>query len=260
MKSICTLLWSFLILTSFSGGSELNTIEDYKDGEFLKYRVHYMGITAGYASLQLKEKNYNNQRHFHAIGKGWTTGATKFFYKVNDRYETYFNKDTQLPSKFIRKVNEGGYIKDKELDFDQKKQFVTVNNKKYNTQKTYQLPGKVQDMLSSFYYLRKMNHQTFTVGSVKKIDVFMDEEIFPFKVKVLEKVTLKTDFGKVKAIKLRPYVQSGRVFKEDESLTIWVTDDENLIPILVKAELVVGSIKAELQSFKNLKSKIKVYL
>jgi hypothetical protein len=53
-------------------------------------------------------------------------------------------------------------------------------------------------------------------------------------------------------------VQSGRVFKEKESLTVWVTDDKNKMPILIKAELAVGSLKASLTEFKGLKHSFKI--
>jgi murein L,D-transpeptidase YafK len=43
----------------------------------------------------------------------------------------------------------------------------------------------------------------------------------------------------------------GRVFKDDEALTLWVTDDENKIPLLVESDIFVGSIKAEITKIKG---------
>lgn len=85
----------------------------------------------------------------------------------------------------------------------------------------------------------------------------MDEEIFPFKLKILGRETISSKFGDVKCIKIRPFVQKGRVFKEEESLTMWITDDKNHIPIRIKADLIVGSIKADLEKFSNVKYPIK---
>jgi len=51
---------------------------------------------------------------------------------------------------------------------------------------------------------------------------------------------------------------SGRVFKEQESLTMWVSNDENRVPLKVQASLLVGSLKAELIQYKNLKTNLKV--
>ena len=56
----------------------------------------------------------------------------------------------------------------------------------------------------------------------------------------------------------RPLVQTGRVFKEEESLTIWISDDDNKLPVRIKASLLVGSIKADLDSYKGLKFPLKV--
>jgi hypothetical protein len=53
-------------------------------------------------------------------------------------------------------------------------------------------------------------------------------------------------------------VQAGRVFKEEESLTVWVSNDDNKIPVRIKASLAVGSLKADLDGFKGLKNSFKI--
>jgi hypothetical protein len=47
-------------------------------------------------------------------------------------------------------------------------------------------------------------------------------------------------------------VQEGRIFKSEEDLTVWITDDGNKIPILVKANILVGSIKMEMTEWEGL--------
>ncbi|MNE29353.1 hypothetical protein D3C80_1228290 [compost metagenome] len=69
---------------------------------------------------------------------------------------------------------------------------------------------------------------------------------------------LSTKFGKVNAMIFRPYVQAGRVFKEEESLTVWISDDDNKIPLRIKASLAVGSLKADLEGYKGLKYPFKI--
>ena len=84
-------------------------------------------------------------------------------------------------------------------------------------------------------------------------NIFLGDETLKFRLKVLGRETLKTKFGKIAAIKIRPYVQSGRVFKESESVTMWISDDDNLVPLKIKAGLLVGSLNADLNEYKNLK-------
>ena len=55
----------------------------------------------------------------------------------------------------------------------------------------------------------------------------------------------------------KPYVFSGRVFKEQESVTVWISDDDNKIPLRIQADLLVGSIKADLESYKGVRFPLK---
>lgn len=224
----------------------------YKNGEWLNFKLSYSGwIKAGKASLTLKEDKLNELYHVKAIGK--TTGPIKWFFKVEDYYQSYFSKKTGLPKKFIRKINEGGHTKNLTIDFDQTTNKAIVNNIKKNSVKEFVTKPNVHDMLSVFYFLRN----NYSLDQIKKskdlsVDMFFDSENYEFKMKFLGIETINTKFGKIKCIKLRPFVQSGRVFKENESLTLWISADKNKIPIRIKADLVVGSIRVDLDAFSGL--------
>jgi hypothetical protein len=69
---------------------------------------------------------------------------------------------------------------------------------------------------------------------------------------------VKTKFGVVNCFKFRPYIESGRVFKDNESLTLWVSNDKNKIPIKIEAGLRIGSIEADLDEFRGLKFPFKI--
>ncbi|WP_411766404.1 DUF3108 domain-containing protein [Winogradskyella sp. A3E31] len=232
----------------------------FKDGEWFKFRMSYSSwLKAGEATLQVKETKLDGKPVYHVVGKGWTTGMIKWFFKVKDRYESYFDVNTGMPYKFIRKIDEGGHTKDIEIDFYQDQQKARVNNKKHKTVKTITTEKDVQDMVSAFYYLRN-NYDTdkIQVNDVVKLNMFFDEENYLFRLKFLGRETIKTEFGKVKTLKFRPYVMAGRVFKEQESLTLWVSADDNKIPLKIKADLAVGSLQAELEAFKGLKHSFKI--
>ena len=231
----------------------------FKDGEWFKFEMSYSGmLKAGNATLSLNETTLKGKPVYHVTGKGWTTGAIKWVYKVEDRYESYFDKQSGVPYKFIRKIDEGGHTKDIEIAFDHAKREAFVENFKYKTTKTITTAPNVQDMVSAFYYLRN-NYDTnaITTGDVINLDMFFDEENFGFKLKYLGTETIKVDINgskvKIKTLKFRPYVMAGRVFKEEESLTLWVSADENKIPLKIKADLAVGSLRADLVEYKGLK-------
>jgi hypothetical protein len=114
-------------------------------------------------------------------------------------------------------------------------------------------------MVSTFYYLRnKLDVTKLKLGDEIMVDMFFDEENYGFKLKYLGEEIINTEFGNIEALKFRPYVMAGRVFKEEESLTLWVSKDKNRVPLRVKADLAVGSLRADLEAFKGLKHPFKI--
>lgn len=254
MKKLFLTLFVFLFL-----GINLSQAQAYDDGEWLKFRMHYGLITAGYATLQVDDAILQGKEVFHVKGVGKTTGVTNFFFSVEDYYESYIDKDENIPYRFIRKIDEGGHTKDIQIDFDHNTKKALVYNKKHNKKSTVSFPEDVQDMVSAFYYLRnKMDTESLVKGNETQMNMFFDKENFKFKLKFLGREILDTEFGKVPCLIFRPYVQSGRVFKEQESLTLWVSDDDNKIPLLIQADLMVGALKATLTEFKGLNNSFKI--
>jgi len=250
MKKLAIFL-IFPLLFSFDSQRE----DAFQTGEWFKFRVHYGLINAGYATLEVQDGVINNKKVYHVIGKGYSTGMSRFFFKVEDLYESYFDKVTGNPYKFVRKIDEGGYTKNQEGFFNQASNRIVVKDIENNTEKTFVIPNNTQDIVSTFYYLR--NYPTINklkVGESVSIDMFLDEEITKFKLKFIGREDIDTKFGIIPTMIFRPLVQSGRVFKEQEALTVWISDDDNKIPIRIQANLTVGSIKADLDSFKGLKN------
>ena len=232
----------------------------FTSGEWFRFKMSYSNwLKAGNATLTVKDAKIDDKEVYHVVGKGWTTGMIKWFFKVKDKYESYFDKDSIIPYKFVRNIDEGGHTKDLEIDFDQVKHKAHVNNKKDKTKKVIDTKPNIQDMVSTFYYLRNnLEVDKLKVGDEVTIDMFFDEENYGFKLKYLGEETIDTEFGSIESLKFRPYVMAGRVFKEEESLTLWVSKDKNKVPLRIKADLAVGSLRADLEAFKGLKHPFKI--
>ena len=258
MKQILASLILLLSLSTSNAQSE----SSFQSGEWLKFKLNYSGwVKAGNATLEVKEATFKNRSVCHVVGKGWTTGAIKWFFKVNDRYESYFDKATGRPYKFIRKINEGGHVKNRVIEFDYEKNLAFVNDLRLKTKNTVFITSDIQDMVSAYYYLRDhIDTETIKVGHNVKLNMFFDNEIFGFKLKFLGRETINTKFGNINCLKFRPYVMAGRVFHEEESVTLWVSADNNKIPIKIKADLRVGSLRSDLVAFKGLKYSFEIQL
>ena len=231
--------------------SQENTVA-FTSGEWLRYKMSYSGfLRAGTAVLEVHEKEYNGKNVFYAKGTGWTSGMIKWFFEVDDLYESYFDKDNVKPYLFKRKIDEGGYKKHRitSFNYESKRAYVQDFTLQKDTSVAF---TNVQDMMSSFYFLRNTDTKNLKVGDEIKLDMFLDSQIYPFKLRFLGREVIKTDFGKVNTLVFRPFVQSGRIFKAQESVTLWITDDANKIPIKMAASLRVGSLISELEAYKGL--------
>ena len=249
-----------LILTAQLGMGQaqmeavLQPVESFQEGEWFQLRLHYGPFNASYATFSLERDTLKGKPVFHAKGFGETTGLARWFFKVEDYYESYFDETTVQPYKFIRDINEGGYTKNIEIDFDQEKGTARVNDKKKGEINEFSVTDGVQDLISCFYYLRNFYpKEEIPINASFDINMFFDNENYVFKLKYLGKETINSKFGKIQCMKFRPLVQSGRVFEEQESVTLWVSDDKNRLPVRLQADILVGSIKADLENFKNLK-------
>lgn len=253
MKKQLIFLFIFLVLTL--NAQKLDNIEV---GETLTYRIHYGFLNAGYATLKTTKLSYAGQPHLHVVGTGKSTGAVNAFFKVKDQYESYINLKTGLPSYYVRNIHEGSYRQHLEAKFNHDTNSLILMDKKNKDRKNkfINFPKDMQDMLSAFYYLRATKPELLKKGYKKNMNVWIDDEYFPFQIKVVGTQTIRTKFGKINAIKIIPLVKSGRVFKENEGVTLWVSNDENLIPLSMKAKLVVGSLKADLYNYQNVKYKL----
>ena len=215
----------------------------------LTYRMHYGILNAGIAVLEVKPNliEVSGRKVYHVVGSGYTIGSTDWFFKVRDRYESYIDRDAMLPLLFVRRVDEGGYKFSQDYAFNHYTKKVDVgNNEKYD------IPVGIQDMVSAFYSSRNLDLSRAKPGDLFSITCFVDKEIWPLKIKFIGKETIETDIGKYRCLKFRPIVQKGRVFKKEEDLKVWISDDDNHLPMRVKADVLVGSIKMDITSAKNL--------
>ncbi len=233
-------------------GNAQNNIGAFNSGEWLKYKLRYGFVNAGFTTLEVRDTVYQGKTSFLIDGTGWTIGVTKFFFKVEDKYQSVVDKNTLYPYFSKRRVDEGGYKILHDVFINQNKGRVKVVDYKHNTEKSFDVTKGIQDMISSMYFIRNTNLSNLKIGQEITVDLFYDNQLNNFKLRFLGREIINTKFGKIKTLIFKPFVESGRVFKDQNSVVVWVSDDENKIPIKVKANLMVGSLNAELEYFKGL--------
>ncbi|MCX8112188.1 MAG: DUF3108 domain-containing protein [Bacteroidia bacterium] len=221
----------------------------FQPGEKLVFRVHYGWLTAGEAAFEVYPKIYTIFGHPSYVfrGSGKTASAFEWFYKVRDYMDSYVDTAQMRPLLYYRWVNEGDFHFTDTVIFDYTR--YEIRGRKG----TFPMETWVMDMLGAFYYARRLNVHEMPPGTVVPIPVFLDDKVYELGMKILGRETIRTDLGTFRCIKITPLVVADRVFRGKEEMIMWVTDDENLIPVKITSPLIVGSISATLKSYENLK-------
>lgn len=219
-------------------------------GEKLEYRVHYGWLNAASITMRIEDTvtQVDNRSTYRIVAKGKTKKSFDWMYTVRDHFESYVDSVGMAPLKYFKTVREDNY-RDKDLVYYNHK-----DKKLRGLKKDMDMPEYVQDIVSGTYYARTIDFSNAYVGKTYPLDIYLDQKIYNLKFKYLGKETIKSDFGKVRCIKLRPQLVVDRVFKDEDDMTIWVSDDDNRLPIRVQTDIWVGSLKVDLTNYSGLKN------
>ncbi|MFA9214446.1 MAG: DUF3108 domain-containing protein [Candidatus Methylacidiphilales bacterium] len=226
-------------------------------GEKLTYRVHYGPLDGGkaYFSIQNTPEMVNNRSTYYVKVNGKSAGLVDMMFKVKDEFESYIDQEALVPLKATKRIKEGKYTDSDFIVFDHAAKI--ASGKRGKTE----ILSNTQDIISAIYYARSMDMTSAKPGDVFPVPFYLDGKTYELRFKFEKREVLKTDIGTFKTIKVKPQLIEGRVFKDNEALTLWVTDDENKIPVRVESDIFVGSVKvdlAEMSGIRNpLTSKIK---
>jgi hypothetical protein len=265
---IFTAFFTFLIVFLFFGASLSKDAIDFdecqitnsafKSGEKIVYKAYYnwkfVWIPAGEAEFSLVEKG--DTYEITVIGK--TYSSYDVFFRVRDYFHSVIDKKTMFPKSFVRIVEEGNYRKFDSLNFNQDSRLAMSFNGRTRETATKKVIGIQQcthDLLSVLYFMRNIQIDNYKPGDHIPTKILFDEKIYPIKVKYdgkFKDFDIK-DLGSFNTIKVIPDLVSGNVFKDGNRMNVWVTDDENKLPLLIESPLSVGSAKAVLKSYSGLR-------
>jgi len=259
MKSICISLGIVFFLGNFvhAQSAQVCTLKNkaFLPGEKISYKIVYnwnsLWLNAGEVSFTVNDGVYGSDKIYHIIGEGSSYKSYDWFYKVRDTYESYITQETMLPVKFVRNVNEGGYTIYNNVTFNQKEGKATSTHGEFN------IPDCTQDVLSAVYYARNIDFNNYKVNDTIPINLFLDDSLFHIYIRYLGKEKLQTQNGTYNCIKFKPLLINGTIFRGGEKMTVWVTDDDNKIPVLVESPIAIGFIRAELYKTIGLRSPMK---
>ncbi len=231
----------------------------FQKGEKLVYKIYYnlnfVWVPAGEASFLVEE----DEHQYHFIAKGKTYPSYEWFYKVRDDYDSWVDKNTLFPTFSTRSIREGGYSNYEKVLYDQSGRKTKVwRAKKKNdpeTETDHTIQDCVHDLASVMFYLRNIDFSDKKPGFATPIRVYLDKEEYPLSLIFQGKKAKKKvhSMGHYRCLQFEPQVIAGNVFKAGDKMQVWVSDDENKVPLLIESPISVGSVKMVLKSYEGLR-------
>jgi hypothetical protein len=213
-------------------------------GERFEFSVGYGMIKAGTAVMEIpKIVKFNGKKCYHIVSTARSNKFFSVFFKVDDKVESFMDVHELYSHRFDKHLREGKFKADISTIFDQENHLAIYNN----SQDTFSVAEYVQDVLSAFYFIRT---QDLKVGKSLFVDNHTDKKNYPLEVKVLKKERVKVPAGTFDCIVVEPILKASGIFQQKGSLTVWLTDDEIKMPVLMKSKVVIGSISTELINYR----------
>jgi hypothetical protein len=99
-----------------------------------------------------------------------------------------------------------------------------------------------------------MNFDIIEPGVKYPMTFAIDDDVFNVYFILYGRETIKVrGLGYVKTIKFAAKLLEGEVFKSEADMMIWVSDDDNRLPVYFEAPLLVGTARGRMSSCSGLK-------
>lgn len=208
--------------------------------ETLVYEIGWGPVKAGYIILSTDFNKADNT--ITLGGKALSNDFVSAFYKMRDYLLSTVDADGLYPLFFEQHLREGKkYKADRWMLFDKNAGKIHIKEKKFKTIETTEF---VYDYLSILYYVRAMKTAP---GDTFTLKTYTDSKIHPIFINCTERTIIKVDAGTFSCIRLEPKLAGdGKTFNKKDKLEVFISEDQNRLPILIRSKIKFGSITAKL--------------
>jgi len=222
-------------------------------GEVLKYRIHLGFIEAATATVKsstnIQSINNHPCRKVEILGQ--TVSWLKYFSPVEDYWSAYLDVNSLMPIKTEMRKQEGRYRKEEQVIFSQETALAKIHSPQNNpVDKNLTITPTTLDLIGGYFYLRDKPLNGMSVGQKLSAKVLVDGTIYEiwFVVKGFESV--KSDFGYVKCIRTSLVLPKNNLFKDEDAIRLWISQDKYQIPFKMEVNLKIGFLSIDLTDYK----------
>ena len=236
----------------------------YQAGEKMSFSIHYewgvIDSDVGWANVVLDTLRINGVKSFHCSVYGSTTRLYDLFFPVRENFQSWFSYDGLRPLRFTRDTHEGKYTARNTYVYRRDglsgSHIMADVYTSSRGDRSVELPldDCTFDLPSLFFFARNMDFDAVVQDVKYPMTFAIDDDVYNVYFIMRGRETIKVrGLGTVRTVKFSAKLISGNVFTGEEDLSVWITDDENRIPVLFEAPILVGVASGRLTSWSGLK-------
>jgi hypothetical protein len=210
-------------------------------GEKLEYNVSWMGVHVGYGTVEvLGKESVAGREAYHVVAIAKTNEVLSAIYPVHDELHSWIDAETLTSLQFEKKASEGFYRAHERVAYDVKKKKGFYESLKNGSKKEFDIEIPVQDVISSFYWVRR---QPMTVGKSIKGRVNNGEKDYELLTEVLKhELKEMRGFGEQDLITVEPKTKLEGVLDKRGQVWIQLQNSAKRIPIQITFKTPFGAI------------------
>lgn len=258
----------FLLLSAlpiFSADALFGDELAFKGGERAVYNIYYnlgpIWLHAANVEFSAKERMVEQTACFDLQVTGNTIRSFDKMYTIRDTFAATVKRDGLQTLTYRESKHEDSYNCDKRYRYEwnekgeKAKVYFVQNRKGKVTKDTMDVEQGIRDLISTCYHFRGVDMSKVSKGQSIPFKMVLDNEIFELKLKYCGSETIKLrNKKKYKALKFKPQVVTGDIFEDNDALAVYVSDDENHVPLYIEAKIKVGYLKVQLDNVSGTKT------
>ena len=236
----------------------------YHPGEELSYSVSYRAklipnVEAATVTVKTTREEYNGKEVYKVVGHGKTLPTYRLFFTLDDYYTLRIDPETMRTVRFDSDLHEGDYTFRSRYDYDWEQMQVSTwwqSRQRTPQQRKTDLTTESMDAISLFFNMRSAKAEDFAQGEIGTLEMLLEDTVRRIHYRFLGREVKKIrNLGKFRALKFECQLGSseGYSFTDGSIFTMWISDDENKIPLAIESPVRIGSINGYIYRYKGLK-------
>ncbi len=240
----------------------------YHPGEELEYRVSYRAkyfpnTEVGSVEVKTSQVEEDGQTFYKVVGVGRTLPTYRWFFNMEDTYTIHIDPTTLRTERFRCDINEASYTFESTYDYDWENRVARTrwsSRKRPFQEKEIPLTEQSMDAISLFFNMRSASPDSFSEGEVGTLEMLLEDTVRRINYRYIcrEQKRIR-NMGKFNSLRFECQLGTteGYSFTDGSIFTIWISDDQNKIPLAIESPVRIGSINAYIYRYKGLKYPMK---